>query len=188
MYQLITNLPKLRKSVHLYFLYFSLYLAVNTGAHWGHQCLTAVRKPTCLLSDTRCVSSWRTDRTPASWEVDRAVMSVWSRCMPLGGLRRALSGWCLYWAPMLSFFTGPDRLGGAFSALLLFCFTAWEQRGGSTMLSFFTASGRKWVIQSWDLWRSPLFLRRPRSRFLHPALLLQPHRCCMKKKKKERQT
>lgn len=29
MYQLITNPPKLRNSVHPYFLYFSLYLAVN---------------------------------------------------------------------------------------------------------------------------------------------------------------
>lgn len=81
---------------------------------------------TCLLSDTNCVSSCRTVSTPASWEADRDVMSPCSRCMPLGGLRRALSGWWRYWAPMFSFFTGPDRLGVALSELVLlgFCFTA----------------------------------------------------------------
>lgn len=81
---------------------------------------------TCLLSETNCVSSCRIVSTPASWEAERDVMSLCSKCMPLGGLRRALSGWWRYWAPMLSFFTGPERLGVAWSALVLvgLCFTA----------------------------------------------------------------
>lgn len=65
--------------------------------------------------------------TPESWEADSAVMSACSRCMPLGGRRRALSGWWRYWAPMLSFLTGPERLGVTLSEPLPpmgFCLTA----------------------------------------------------------------
>lgn len=84
---------------------------------------------TCLLSDTSWMSSCRMVTTPESWEADSAVMSACSRCMPLGGRRRALSGWWRYWAPMLSFLTGPERLGVALSEPpppppLGFCLTA----------------------------------------------------------------
>lgn len=87
---------------------------------------TAVCFHTCLLSETSCVSSCRIVSTPASWEAERDMMSACSRCMPLGGLRRARSGWWRYWAPIFSFFTGPERLGMALSELALvgFCFTA----------------------------------------------------------------
>ncbi len=113
-------------------LHFHLYWRICNSRH--HKCAAAsvVRAftHTCLLSDTSCVSSCRTVSTPASWEADRVVMSPCSRCMPLGGLRRALSGWWRYWAPMLSFFTGPERLGVALSELVLlgFCFTACADR------------------------------------------------------------
>lgn len=91
---------------------------------------------TCLLSDTSCVSSCRIVSTPASCEADTDMMSPCSRYMPLGGLRRALSGWWRYWAPMFSFFTGPERLGVALSvlALLGFCFTACEDGEGTEEL------------------------------------------------------
>lgn len=96
---------------------------------------------TCLFSDTNCVSSCRMVNTPESREVDRAMMSPCSRCMPFGGLRRALSGWWRYWAPMLSFFIGPDRLGMAFSepVLLVFCFTDFK-------ISEQTMHSLKWAL------------------------------------------
>lgn len=100
-----------------------VYAAGETGSRSS----LGVSHRTCLLSDTSCVSSCLRVSTPESWDADRAVMSPCSRCMPLGGLRRARSGWWRYCAPMFSFFTGPERLGVALSApvvLLGFCFTA----------------------------------------------------------------
>lgn len=71
----------------------SLFLASTTS----HLCSDDHKNTrTCLLSDTRCVSSCLIVITPESWEADRDVMSPCSRYMPLGGLRRARSGWWRY--------------------------------------------------------------------------------------------
>lgn len=85
-------------------------------------------------------------------------MSPCSRCMPLGGLRRALRGWWRYWAPMLSFFTGPERLGVALSELVLlgFCFTACTKKNNKyyTSVPFRTATQQCLITCTSNKWQT----------------------------------